>query len=98
MMMTKVTMIHVTKPLHMLAFPTTDKPWGDLQRRREQNRRSQKNYRQRKDSRISDLEMELRETTRQNELLEQQILALQRRNGTLSSASSPLLSPGSGSL
>ncbi|KAJ9156861.1 hypothetical protein NKR19_g4095 [Coniochaeta hoffmannii] len=50
-----------------------------LDRRREQNRQSQKNYRQRKDNRISDLERELEETRRQNEHLEQLIIALQRQ-------------------
>lgn len=49
------------------------------QRRREQNRQSQKNYRQRKDNRISELERELEETRRQNEHLEQLIIALQRQ-------------------
>ncbi|KAB5570808.1 hypothetical protein GE09DRAFT_1104818 [Coniochaeta sp. 2T2.1] len=47
-----------------------------IKRRREQNRRSQKNFRLKKDGRIAQLEHELQETTRQNELLEKHICTL----------------------
>ncbi|KAB5557921.1 hypothetical protein GE09DRAFT_1117128 [Coniochaeta sp. 2T2.1] len=47
-----------------------------IKRRREQNRRSQKNFRLKKDGRIAQLEHELQETTRHNELLEQHICTL----------------------
>ncbi|KAI1200807.1 hypothetical protein F5X97DRAFT_321016 [Nemania serpens] len=58
-------------------------PPSVISRRRAQNRASQRAYRERKDQRIKDLELVLRETEKKNEALGQQVEMLKSGNSML---------------